>query len=102
MVAEVLVDVDSQQNHTATAARADMTYPARPPSACSKMAITAGMLLPPESAAPSTDGISCIESVRAMSSRYPTAAEITTELSIPQGTRRRGSTVSSETCADAS
>ena len=43
-----------------------------------------------------------IESVKAINSRYPTTLETATAMTIPHGARRRGSTVSSETLAEAS
>src|SRR5215470_11381665 len=43
-----------------------------------------------------------IESVNAISSKYPTTPETATDITIPHGARRRGSTVSSETLAEAS
>src|SRR6266702_913219 len=46
--------------------------------------------------------MSLIASVSAISRMYPTTADTATASTIPAGTRRRGSTVSSDTLADAS
>src|SRR5215216_6749048 len=99
---ELQVTADNPQNHIAITTSAEKTVPALSPRAVCKMVITAGTSLPPASFAVKTDCISLIARVSAMSSRYPTTLETTTAIIIPQGARRRGSTVSSDTLADAS
>src|SRR3974377_2212240 len=102
MVREVEVRVESPQNHMAIAASSDVAAPAEGPRPCRRIAITAGILLPPASLAPSAAGTLRIATVRANSNRYPARAETTTAFTIPQGTRRLGSIVSSAVWADAS
>src|SRR5262245_21939015 len=102
MTREDQVTADSPQNHIAIATSAENRLPARSPKAPIRIAITAGMELPLASVALSAPLMSLIESVRAISSKYPTTLETATDMTIPHGARRRGSTVSSDTLAEAS
>src|SRR5215831_8675452 len=93
---------ESPQNHMAMDASAAIALPALAPSAVFRIAITAGIALPPASLAASTAGMLRIASVKAMRSRYPTTPETTTDRTMPHGARRRGSSVSSAMWAEAS
>src|SRR4051812_40162605 len=96
IVRELQVTAERPQNHIAIAASPVTTLPARAPSALSRMAITAGMPWPSASRADSTDAMSLMASVNAISKTYPTIAETATAITMPHGTRRLGSTVSSD------
>src|SRR5688572_25185428 len=100
MTRELHATADSPQNHIAIATNAENRAPAFSPSAVTRIVMTAGTSLPLASLALSTEGMSLIARVRAISNRYPTRLDTTTAITMPQGTRRRGSTVSSETLAD--
>src|SRR6516162_2498254 len=102
MVRELEVNVESPQNHMAMAASSDTAPPAEGPRLCWRIAITAGILLQPASLAPSAAGTLRMARVIANSNRYPARAETTTAFTIPQGTRRLASTVSSAAWAEAS
>src|SRR6185503_20489069 len=66
------VTAASPQNHIAIATSAENIAPALLPRADCKITSTAGTGLPLASTAPSTEEVSLIERVSAISSRYPT------------------------------
>src|SRR5712692_7138112 len=68
------------QNHMAMDAIAAMALPARAPSAVPRIAITAGIELPPASLAWSTAGMLRMASVRAMSMKYPNSPDTATDM----------------------
>src|ERR1700719_442788 len=102
MMRETEVNAAKPQNHIAEIVNPRTAVTARSPSDVRTIAKTAGMGFPPESLAVSTRPTSGMAQVRERIRRYPKTPETATEVTIPQGARRRGSIVSSATCADAS
>src|SRR6202140_4599665 len=102
MMRETEVKAAKPQNHIAKIVNPSTAPTARSPSDVRTIVKTAGIGFPPESLAvrmPPTFGMAQVrESIR----RYPKTPETATDVTIPQGARRRGSIVSSATCAEAS
>src|SRR6202162_898391 len=90
------------QNHIAKTVTPRTAPTAGSPSAVRTIVKTAGIGFPPVSLAVRTRPTSGMAQVRERINRYPKTPETATDVTIPQGARRRGSIVSSATCAEAS